>query len=194
MRQDGSVDEVVGSAFGLNDLKAAFEVELTDVDQRIYGVGEQPEVYTESGAEVTNLSAVQQSLMDQFGKEIYDQAVENVGSSNLQSLVSELQDLSGTAPETKSLVDTLKDFVIEGDESGLTTMQQNIVAQMTNRTSNWLRTMKKHDTGFAPKPNESVKDYMTRVDAYRQLLGYSNVNEVPDFVLNEIQKIFDGEK
>jgi hypothetical protein len=194
MRQDGSVDEVVGSAFSLNELKAAFEVELTDVDQRIYGVGEQPEVYTESGAEETNLGQLEQQFIDQFGEQNYKNAVESVGTGNVQALVSKLQELSGTAPEPKSLLNTLKDFVIEGDESGLTSMQRNIVSQMTNRTSNWLRTMKKHDTGFAPKPNESVKDYMTRVDAYRQLLGYSNVNEVPDFVLDKIQKMFDEEK
>ena len=194
MRQDGSVDEVVGSAFGLNELKTAFEAELTDTDQRIYGVGEQPEVYTESGAEETNLGQLEQQLITEFGEENYENAVKSVGTGNVQALVSKLQDLSGVKTETKSLVDTLKDFVIEGDESGLTSMQRNIVSQMTNRTSNWLRTMKKHDTGFAPKPNESVKDYMTRVDAYRQLLGYSNVNEVPDFVLDEIQKMFDGEK
>ena len=163
MRQDGSVDEVVGSAFGLNDLKTAFEVELTDTDQRIYGVGEQPEVYTESGAEVTNLSTIEQSLMDQFGKEIYDQAEANVGTTNLQSFVSELQSLSGTTPETKSLVDTLKDFVIEGDESGLTSMQKNQVAQARNRTKMTINHMRKFEEAKLPKPDESAKDFIVTI-------------------------------
>jgi len=194
MRQDGSVDEVVGSAFSLNELKTAFEVELTDVDQRIYGVGEQPEVYTESGAEETNLGQLEQQLITEFGKENYENAVKSVGTGNVQALVSELQDLSGTAPETKSLGDTLIDLVAEGDDNGLTYTQKNRLSQVKNRTLNWIRTQKKYDTGYGPKLNELAKDYIIRVDPYRKLLGYKSVDEVPDFILDEIQKMLDGEK
>ena len=191
MRQDGSVDEVVGSAFGLNDLKAAFEAELTDTDQRIYGGGEQPEVYTESGAEETNLVQLEQQLIDEFGEENYKKAVKSVGDQGMQALVSELQDLSGKAPETKSLVDTLKDLVIEGDESGLTSMQKNQVSQARNRTEMTINHMRKFESAKLPKPSESAKDFITRVGELRQLLGYDNVKDIPEHVLNEVQKVID---
>jgi hypothetical protein len=191
MRQDGSVDEVSGSAFGLNDLKASFEAELTDTDQRIYGVGEQPEVYTESGAEETNLGQLEQQLITEFGEENYKNAVESVGTGNVQALVSELQDLSGTAPETKSLVDTLKDLVIEGDESGLTSMQKNQVSQARNRTEMTINHMRKFESAKLPKPSESAKDFITRVRELKQLLGYDNIEDIPEHVLNEVQKVID---
>jgi len=194
MRQDGSVDEVVGSAFGLNDLKASFEAELTDIDQQFYGLPEEPTMTDESGAEVTSQGNFEQQLIDQFGEENYKKAVKSVGGQGMQALVSELQDLSGTAPETKSLGDTLIDLVTEGDDNGLTYTQKNRLSQVKNRTLNWIRTQKKYDTGYGPKPNELAKDYMTRVDPYRKLLGYKSVDEVPDFILDEIQKMLDGEK
>jgi|15BtaG_2_1085339.scaffolds.fasta_scaffold00317_2 hypothetical protein len=194
MRQDGSVDEVVGSAFGLNDLKASFEAELTNLEQQFYGVEEQPEVYTESGAEETNLGQLEQQLITEFGEENYKNAVKSVGTANEQALISKLQDLSGVKTETKSLGDTLIDLVTEGDDNGLTYTQKNRLSQVKSRTLNWIRTQKKYDTGYGPKSNELAKDYITRVDAYRKLLGYKSVDEVPDFILDEIQKMLDGEK